>query len=275
MAESETDPRSVGTVVVLSVVWVLTMFLSITGNSLVCLALYRNTTLRTITNMYVLALAISDLTLATLALPFEIAASVLRYWPFGFNFCQFNGLLAHSWCGVSTFTLASTAINRYFCVLKPQLYRALFTKRNTIVSIIFIVILTFIAGLAVTLLTPVIYRWNFYGMYCRQTFLDAVSEEITFYVFVVVYSVLPTSVVIFCYSNVYLAVRRHNAAISPPLQQEQTHVQTVVIVNAQEIRSSRILFVAVVVFIIFWIPGTVTLGVEMISHRPSHPIPLT
>ena len=43
--------------------------LSLLGNILVCLSVYRNSSLRTTTNLYIIALAVTDLIAATLVMP--------------------------------------------------------------------------------------------------------------------------------------------------------------------------------------------------------------
>ena len=123
--ENTHDTRSLPAVILHTIILVTTSLLSLTGNSLVCVAFYRNRRLRTITNFYVLSLAIADLMVAILLFPFGAIASGFRRWPFNFNFCQFAGFLAVYWGQVSTCTLALTSINRYFCVVKPQKYSVL------------------------------------------------------------------------------------------------------------------------------------------------------
>ena len=87
--EFELDTRSLQEVTMHTAVLALTTVLSLTGNSLVCLAFYRNGRLRTVTNFYVLSLAIADLILAVFVGCSSTLASGLRRWPFHYNFCQF------------------------------------------------------------------------------------------------------------------------------------------------------------------------------------------
>ena len=116
------DSRSFAEVVVHTVLINQAMVLSLLGNSLFCLAFYRNRRLRTITNIYLLSLAMADLTAATFVFPSVLLASGLRRWPFSHGFCKFTGLLTTFWAEFSLLILAITAINRYFCVVKPQRY---------------------------------------------------------------------------------------------------------------------------------------------------------
>ena len=138
------DTRSPPKVIIHTVILTFTTVLSLTGNSLVCLAVYKNRRLRTITNFDVLSLAVADLFTAMFRYSFTTVASGLREWPFGFNFCTFQGFLVYVWSLGSTNILALTAVNRYFCItavnryfciVKPKYYPILFTKKKTIFSI--------------------------------------------------------------------------------------------------------------------------------------------
>ena len=85
MVQIEEDTRSLTIVVTLTVSYGLTTLLALAGNLLVFLALYRNRRLRTITNLYVISLAVADVIAATFPFPFRAIASGLRRWPFGYN----------------------------------------------------------------------------------------------------------------------------------------------------------------------------------------------
>ena len=45
--------------------------LTLTGNIMVCIAVYKNTRLRTTINLYIIALAVSDLMFGVLLMPFH------------------------------------------------------------------------------------------------------------------------------------------------------------------------------------------------------------
>ena len=91
MNQTTEDTRSLPTVIIQTVIFVIMTVLSLAGNLLVCLAFYRNRRLRTVTNFFVLSLAITDMISAPLEYSFNTVAFGLRKWPFGVNFCQFNG----------------------------------------------------------------------------------------------------------------------------------------------------------------------------------------
>ena len=255
MSQHREDTRSLSTVTMHTVLVVLCSVLSVVGNSLVCLAFYRNRRLRTITNFYVLSLALTDIMSATLIYPFSAVASGLRKWPFGFSFCQFNGFLVYLWAIVSIGILALTAVNRYFRVVKSQFYPTLFTKKKTVASIIFMCLLNLAIGLTSTLMHPVTFRWDPHLLICRLAKVEsAVIEKTLSTMFASVSIGLPMGLILYCYGSVYRAIRRHNSAVIPSLQ-EANGQRTL---NAYEIQASRVLLAAVIAFCVCWIPTILT-----------------
>lgn len=264
MIQTKPDNRSQATAAVSTCLLVLYMFMAIIGNSFVCLALYRNRRLRTVTNLYVLALAIGDIFIATVVFPFSVIASVLREWPFNYNFAQLHGYITYSWGGVSIYTLVLTAINRYFCVVRPQHYHFLFTKKKAVLSIVFVVIFTLASGLLATFSLPVIYIWRPTSLYCSANSTTNQNETIMCFSFLGFYMTLPMSFITYCYNNVFLAVRRHNNAVVPSLQSNMSNATT----RAEEVRTSRVLFAAVVAFSICWLPTNIIAILDAGLHLP-------
>lgn len=256
LAQMEEDTRSLPEVIIHTSVLTLTTILSLTGNFLICLAFCRNRRVRTITNFYVMSLAVSDLLLATVFFPSHLVASGLRRWPFSYDFCQFTGFLTQFWAQLSLCILAVASINRYFCVAKPNKYPVYFSRKKTVVSILFIWVFSFLQTLFFTIATPVVYRWSPRSLYC-QGFSSDERKEMISYVFFGFFFLVPVFLVVFCYANIYLVVRKHNTIIVPSLQ--QTNRPGITTLTAHEIKTSRILFAAVLGFCVCWTPLIVIL----------------
>lgn len=62
--------------------------LAVAGNSLVILTLVHNQRMRTITNVFLLNLAVSDLLLGVLCMPFTLVGTLLRDFVFGEVMCK-------------------------------------------------------------------------------------------------------------------------------------------------------------------------------------------
>ncbi|XP_059511158.1 adenosine A2a receptor a isoform X2 [Stegostoma tigrinum] len=91
--------------------------LAVLGNVLVCWAVYLNSNLQNVTNFFVVSLAVADIAVGVLAIPFAITIST--------GFCSlFYGCLFIA-CFVlvltqsSIFSLLAIAIDRYICIKIP------------------------------------------------------------------------------------------------------------------------------------------------------------
>ena len=263
MEESKEDGRKFSEIVLCTVTAIMIIF-SLVGNSLVCLSFYRNRRLRSITNFYVLFLAIADITFAIFVSPFNVISIGYRRWPFDFHFCQFNGFLSAYWTEVSIFILTMTSINRYVCVVKPRLYPVCFSKRKTVLSILFICIVMFISSLTFVIITPVMYRWDPQGLHSRGTYLKRTRTTKTTLACLVLLALL---LIVFCYGSVHRVVSHHLRALQPS-HHLTSNRRTI---TAQEIKTCRVLFAAVAGFCICWTPGVIVAIVEF-GFRVSLPL---
>ena len=214
MVESEEqDSRGLRAVVLHTAFFTIMMVLSLAGNVLICMAFYRNKSLRTITNFYVLSLAVVDLMVAVFVFPSVTAASGLRKWPFSHEFCQFTGFLTNYWVFVSLSILALTAINRYVCVVKPQHYSFFFSKKKTMISICFVWIFMFIFYLVFIVALQATFEWQPNALHCRVTFPDENTTKVVYIGFGICTS-LSMLFVLFGYCGVYRVIWRHKNAVS-------------------------------------------------------------
>ncbi|XP_069130834.1 cholecystokinin receptor type A-like [Argopecten irradians] len=97
----------------------LIFVLSLTGNLLVIITLVQNRRMRTVTNVFLLNLSISDLLLAVFCMPFTLVPQLMRQFIFGEFVCvairYFQGVSV----GVSCFTLVTISSERYFAICQP------------------------------------------------------------------------------------------------------------------------------------------------------------
>ena len=112
-------------------------FISFAGNLLLGIAVIKNPNLRrTVPNMYIITLAVSDFLSSLMGIPFSVASLITGKWPFNNFICQLQGLWILLLCAMSLQTLAVTALNRYFRVVRSRvLYQKIFNMKTTKVSI--------------------------------------------------------------------------------------------------------------------------------------------
>ncbi|XP_053703015.1 adenosine receptor A2b [Synchiropus splendidus] len=127
------------------VIEVVIAVLSISGNVLVCWAVAINTTLKNATNYFLVSLAVADILVGCLAIPFAITISIgikLDFYGCLFLAC-FVLVLTQS----SIFSLLAIAIDRYLAIKIPLRYKELMTEKAAREIIAILWILSFIIGL--------------------------------------------------------------------------------------------------------------------------------
>lgn len=162
------------------VIEVVIAVLSICGNVLVCWAVSINSTLKNATNYFLVSLAVADILVGCLAIPFAIIISVgidLDFYGCLFLAC-FVLVLTQS----SIFSLLAIAIDRYLAVKIPLRYKELMTGKTSREIIAILWILSFVIGLI-----P-FFGWNLKhsacanrSMYYNTTTMGAYSCEVECY----------------------------------------------------------------------------------------------
>ncbi|XP_060941900.1 adenosine receptor A2b [Limanda limanda] len=127
------------------VIEVVIAVLSISGNVLVCWAVAINTSLKNATNYFLVSLAVADILVGCLAIPFAITISVgIRQDFYG---CLFLACFVLVLTQSSIFSLLAIAIDRYVAVKIHLRYKELMTGKIAREIIAILWILSFIIGL--------------------------------------------------------------------------------------------------------------------------------
>ncbi|XP_054162930.1 neuropeptide Y receptor type 5-like [Oppia nitens] len=100
----------------------LIMIISLCGNLLVCKIAFTNDRKRkrNTTNILIASLAISDIVMTAINIPFNVARLLLLNWPFGGLLCFLVPFIQVSCVYVSTFTMALIAIHRNWSLTKHK-----------------------------------------------------------------------------------------------------------------------------------------------------------
>ncbi|XP_013402806.1 RYamide receptor-like [Lingula anatina] len=131
----------------------ITLF-GVGGNLTVCYIVVSNKRMRTVTNYFIVNLAISDIIMALLCIPMTFVASVLlQSWPFGDDLCRFVTYIQTVAVFLSAFTLVAISLDRYVAILYPL--RPKPTKRAAMFAIAVVWALAFITPLPTAILSKV------------------------------------------------------------------------------------------------------------------------
>ncbi|KAL6111822.1 drd5 [Pungitius sinensis] len=105
------------------------------GNIMVCSAVLRFRHLRTkVTNIFIVSLALSDLFVAILVMPWKAVAEVAGYWPFG-TFCNVWVAFDIMCSTASILNLCIISVDRYWAICSPFRYERKMTQRVAFVMI--------------------------------------------------------------------------------------------------------------------------------------------
>ncbi|XP_034081514.1 dopamine receptor D2a [Gymnodraco acuticeps] len=117
----------------------LLIFVIVFGNVLVCIAVSREKALQTTTNYLIVSLAVADLLVATLVMPWVVYLEVVGEWRFSKIHCDIFVTLDVMMCTASIFNLCAISIDRYTAVAMPMLYNTRYSSRRRVTVMISVV----------------------------------------------------------------------------------------------------------------------------------------
>ncbi|KAI9555190.1 hypothetical protein GHT06_017705 [Daphnia sinensis] len=151
--------------------------LSVLGNILVIVTLTQNRRMRTVTNVFLLNLAIADLLLGVFCMPFTLIGQLLRDFIFGSFMCKTIPYFQAVSVAVGVWTLVAISLERYFAICRPLKSRIWQTRSHAYKMIVAIWILSLSLCLPVAVLSRLKPIRETGRHKCREEWPDAVSEK--------------------------------------------------------------------------------------------------
>ncbi|XP_072257103.1 alpha-2Db adrenergic receptor-like [Pyxicephalus adspersus] len=114
---------------------------TVVGNILVVLAIFSSRALRAPQNLFLVSLALADILVGALIIPFSLAKEVMGYWHFGNIWCSMYLALDILFCTSSIVHLCAISIDRYWSVTKAVSYNLRRTPKRIkrMIAIIWVV----------------------------------------------------------------------------------------------------------------------------------------
>ena len=263
--------RSTAVQIVESFFLLLINFTSFSGNLLLGISVIKNPNLRrTVPNMYIITLAVSDFLMSLLGIPFSVASLVTGKWPFNNFVCQLQGFWILLMCAVSLQTLAVTAVNRYFRVVRSRAsYQRIFSMKKTKITIAILWVMALFAPL------PYVVAGHEFFFHTGKVFCahnaESLYEGYGAYL-VLVYVAIPLIIIITCYTRVFIAVRKHNLNFRFRIRQRSTNnarnntsMDNSGILSVEEVNVTYILLVVVISFLTCWTPVLIIDMIDFIN----------
>ncbi|CAH2097865.1 unnamed protein product [Euphydryas editha] len=123
------------------------------GNLLVCVAVYRNHSMRTVTNYFLVNLAVADFMVILFCLPASVLWDVTETWFLGNALCKILLYFQSVSVTVSVLTLTFISMDRWYAICYPLKFKSTINRAKTAIFIIWVVSLLFNAPELVVLTT--------------------------------------------------------------------------------------------------------------------------
>ncbi|XP_042908623.1 orexin receptor type 2 [Parasteatoda tepidariorum] len=124
---------------VLIILHVIVFVVGLVGNALVCVSVYRNHTMRTVTNYFIVNLALADFLVILVCLPPTVLWDVTETWFFGRMTCKLVLYLQSVSVSVSVLTLTFISIDRWYAICHPLSFKSTAARAKTNIFLIWLV----------------------------------------------------------------------------------------------------------------------------------------
>ncbi|XP_071484304.1 melatonin receptor type 1A-like [Diadema antillarum] len=209
-----------------AILFIIASIVGIVGNSVVIAAVIVSRRLRTITNVFVVNLAVADL-LTSAAVPWNAVALLSPSgWPLQPWVCSVAGGIMYLCIAASLYSLASVALNRFILVTKDfKTYRRTFTTVNLVlwVGLIWVVSFVFMLFLPIIDIGALGYNRKYHS--CGQT-SDHPKEDTYQLLQAFGIFLIPLTIICYCYGRLFCFVRRHAKVMSAHLSVTQETTQS-------------------------------------------------
>ncbi|XP_078573128.1 G-protein coupled receptor 54-like [Branchiostoma floridae x Branchiostoma japonicum] len=232
--------------IIVPLVYSIICLVGIAGNGLVIYLAWRHREMHTVTNYYIVNLAVTDLAFLICCVPFSAAKIVSHSWEFGEFLCKFVFYFMQVTAQATCMTLAVLSLDRFWAIVKPFQTPWFRTPVGVGITTAMIWIGSFLLSLPIAFFMEVSEQ-DWYGrkFFCMEEF-PSEDEYRAYIIYTVLISyVIPltTSVVSHCLILRYLATMAGNTSVA------QQHVL------ARKKRVTRMVATVVILFALCWAPN--------------------
>ena len=243
--------RSTPVRIIESVFLTCLIILAFAGNVVVCTTVLKSARLRTVPNMFITNLAVSDILMAVVCMPISLHVLISGEWPFSSVVCDVQGFFVFSFGIVSQVNMSVIAVNRYFAVCRPFDCKVIFTKRNVLFMIALLWLLPSIASV------PPLAGWGYYAFNAGKAFCIYPFDVNMIYTTIIeiLFIAFPMGLIAFSYTKCFFAIRSSNRQVTQmddnprPSDHESR--------KAREFRATRTMMLATLGFSLCWLPVSI------------------
>ena len=239
------------------------------GNLLVIYVINKDSRLKSITNIFIHNLALTDISMATLHMPFWILSLYTGAWSFSQLWCEMAAMIQFTLAIASILNMGVIALNRYIRVVKPALYSTVFPSRR---SAWFYCVLVWLVALFFS--TAPLYGWGKFEYHTKFSVCSLIWKKQISYVIAIVGGVMNgcTIAIFYCYYKVYQTLKQSTRNINAHNQGKRVTAS-----NAQrnDMKPLKASFIVVCVFMMNWVPVSIVVVIEAAGYNVPREISAT
>ena len=240
-------------------IFALTILIGVLGNGLLILTVALNKSMYNVPNIFLVSLAIGDLAVLLLSVPFRMMLYLYKSWIYGATMCHIFEFTINLSQGVSIFTLTALAGDRFVAIVMPMKTYVWSSKKKALFISVSIWFIAFLFALP-DIITSELYEKKGilscleYGMFRSNKDLShhpyVISRRI---INLFVYFIIPFLIISFFYISI--AINLHSNS-SMPVRDNLKIGQSKLLEKQARARKkiAKIILVITVFFIICWFP---------------------
>ncbi|XP_041714113.1 somatostatin receptor type 2-like [Coregonus clupeaformis] len=228
--------------VVITFVYFMVCAVGLTGNTLVIYVILRYAKMKTVTNIYILNLAVADV-LCMLSLPFIAMQLALVHWPFGAVLCRLVMTVDSLNQFTSIFCLTVMSIDRYLAVVHP--IKSTKWRKPRVAKIINLTVwgVSLLVNLPIMIFSGLMPNKN-QAWVCTIVWpepQEAYQTAFMFYTFILGFF-LPLTVICLCYLLIIVKVKSSGMRVGSTKHKRS------------ERKVTRMVSIVVAMFVLCWLP---------------------
>lgn len=180
--------------IVIAVVLGVMIFCTIVGNSLVCLSVAIVKRLQSPSNLLIVSLAVADLFVGVLVMPFAAVYELNGSWILGPIVCDMFTTTDVLLCTSSILNLCAISIDRYFAITRPFQYAMKRTPKRMGIMVLIV------WGVSAVVSIPPVFGWKS----AHMPFICIISSDIGYQIYATLCAFyLPLLVMVFIYFKIW------------------------------------------------------------------------
>ncbi|XP_013774985.1 RYamide receptor-like [Limulus polyphemus] len=216
------------------------------GNGIVCYIVLADRRMRTVTNYFIVNLAVGDLLMAILCIPFTFVVNlILHRWPFGTTLCVVVTYAQAVSVFISAYTMIAISVDKYIAIIKPL--RPRMTKLQAKLLIFLVWAVAIITPLPTAIVSRLVAAKSSDGYHCTEVWDPPEQRYYYGMSLMTLQYFLPLMVLIFTYTRIAMVVWGKRT----PGEAEDGRDQRLA---ASKRKMVKMMITVVTVFTLCWLP---------------------